>query len=154
MWFEDFQEGCHGGHLKYQNGTILALQNLHTASMPSTEFPLHPTYCSKADNNERLSRWPPWLLSEIWFWYRCRECEKILTDILMRDGQYPGVLTTEDFQDGCCGSHLGFCNKMVLAVLNLHVGPMPPTKFWLSLAYHSGVDEIRRISRWPPWGPS
>ena len=41
MWFEDFQDGCHGGHLGYLNGTILAILNLHTAPMPSTKFPLH-----------------------------------------------------------------------------------------------------------------
>ena len=55
---------------------------------------------------------------------------------------------------GCCGSHLGYHNKMVLANLILHVAPMPPTKFWLNLTYHSGADEVWRFSRWPPWGPS
>ena len=52
MWFEDFQDGCHGGHLGYQKETILATLNLHAAPMPSTMFPLHPTYGSKAYNNE------------------------------------------------------------------------------------------------------
>ena len=28
-----------GGHLRYQNETILAVQNLHATSMPSIEFP-------------------------------------------------------------------------------------------------------------------
>ena len=51
MQFEDFQDGCHGGHLGNQSGTILAVLNLHAAPMPSTENPLHPTYCSKADYN-------------------------------------------------------------------------------------------------------
>ena len=41
----------------------------------------------------------------------------------------PGELKTED-QDGCCDSHRGYHNKMVLALPNLHVAPMPPTKFW------------------------
>ena len=41
----------------------------------------------------------------------------------------PGELTIEDLQDGCCGSHCGYPNKIVLAILNLHVAPMPPTKF-------------------------
>ena len=39
MRFEDFQDGCHGGHLGYQNRTILTVLNLHAAPMPSTEFP-------------------------------------------------------------------------------------------------------------------
>ena len=38
-------------------------------------------------------------------------------------------LTIEDLQDGCCGVRCGYCNNMVLAILNLHVAPMPPTKF-------------------------
>ena len=40
MWFEDFQDGCHGGHLGYQNGTILAILNLHAAQC------LAPSFCS------------------------------------------------------------------------------------------------------------
>ena len=61
----------------------------------------------------------------------------------------PGELTTEDLQDGCCGGHCGYHNKMVLAVLNLHITPMPSTK----PTYYSGADEVWRFSRWPPWGP-
>ena len=66
----------------------------------------------------------------------------------------PGELTIEDLQDGSCGGHLGYCNKMFLAILDHHIVPMPPTKFWLNLTYHSGADEVWRFSRWPPWGPS
>ena len=40
-------------------------------------------------------------------------------------------------------------NGMNLAVLHLHVSPMPPTKFQLSLTYHLGVDVVSRFSRWP-----
>ena len=51
-------------------------------------------------------------------------------------------LTIENLQVGCCGGHLGYCNKMVLAILNLDVAPMTPTKFWLNRTYHSEVDEV------------
>ena len=60
MWFEDFQDGCHGGHRGYQNRTILAILNLHAAPMTSVKFTLHRIYCSGADNNWRLSRWLTW----------------------------------------------------------------------------------------------
>ena len=73
VWLVDFQDGCHGGHLWYQNGTILAILNLHAALMPSTKFRLHPTYGSGADNNWRLSRWPPWQPLWIRFSWRCRK---------------------------------------------------------------------------------
>ena len=65
-----------------------------------------------------------------------------------------GELTIEDIQDGCCEGHRGYCNKMFLAILNLHGALLPPIKFWLNLTYHSGADEVWRVSRWPPWGPS
>ena len=44
MSFEEFQDG----HLGYQNGTILAILNLHVATMP-TKFQLNPTYGSGED---------------------------------------------------------------------------------------------------------
>ena len=157
MWFEDFQNSCHGGHLGYQNRTILAILNLHVAPMPSTKFWLHPTYRSRADN-KWFSRW-------IRFWWRCWKCEKLLMDIRMMDGPWstdhgmltrskaPGELTTEDLQDGCCGHLRRYRNKMFLAILNLHVTPMPRTKFWLNPTYHL-ADKVWRFSRWPPWRPS
>ena len=54
----------------------------------------------------------------------------------------PGELTIEDLQDGCCGGHHGYHNRMFLEILNLHVTPMPPTKFWLNLTYHLGAGEV------------
>ena len=66
----------------------------------------------------------------------------------------PGELTIEDLQDGCCGDHRGYRNKFFLAILNFHVTPTPPTKFWLNLTYHSRADEVWRFSWWPPWWPS
>ena len=65
-----------------------------------------------------------------------------------------GELTIKDLQVGCSGGHLGYRYKMLLAILNLHVTLMPPTKFWLNLTYHLGGYEVSRFSRWPPWGPS
>ena len=42
MLFEEFQDG----HIGYRNGTILAILNLHVATMPPTMFQLNPTYGS------------------------------------------------------------------------------------------------------------
>ena len=41
--FEEFQDGCHGGHLGYQNGTILAILNLYITPMPLFKFWLNLT---------------------------------------------------------------------------------------------------------------
>ena len=38
MSFEEFQNGCHGGHLGYRNGTILAILNLYNAPMPQSNL--------------------------------------------------------------------------------------------------------------------
>ena len=44
MSFEEFQDGVHGGHLGYQNGTALAILNLYVVPMPPIKFWLNPTY--------------------------------------------------------------------------------------------------------------
>ena len=49
MSFEEFQV-CHwGGHLGYQNETILTILNLHVARLPPTKSQLNPTYESGED---------------------------------------------------------------------------------------------------------
>ena len=53
----------------------------------------------------------------------------------------PCKLTTENFQDGRLGGHFGYRNKMLLAIMNLYVTPMPPIKFRLNQTYYSG-DEV------------
>ena len=45
----------------------------------------------------------------------------------------------EEFQDG---RHLGYCNRTILAILNLYVASMPPIKFWLNLTYGLGGDIV------------
>ena len=49
MSFEGFRDGRHGSHLGYRIGTILAILNLHVATMPPTKFQLNPTYDSGGD---------------------------------------------------------------------------------------------------------
>ena len=44
MSFEEFQDGVHGGHLGYRNGTTSAILTLCVAPMPPIKFWLNPTY--------------------------------------------------------------------------------------------------------------
>ena len=44
MSFEEFQDGRHGDHLGYQNGTILAILHLFVAVMLSIKFWLKSDY--------------------------------------------------------------------------------------------------------------
>ena len=48
-------------------------------------------------------------------------------------------MSFEEFQDG---SHLGYRNGMILAVLDLFNAPMPPIKFQLNLTYGLGGDVV------------
>ena len=63
-------------------------------------------------------------------------------------------MSFEEFQDGCCGGHLGYWNETILAILNLCVTAMPPIKFWLNLTYGLWGEVVWKISKWPPWRPS
>ena len=58
MSFEEFQDGRHGGHLGYRNGTRLAILNLCVTVMPPIQFSLNPTCGLGADVVWRISRWP------------------------------------------------------------------------------------------------
>ena len=44
MWFEEFQDDRHSGHLGYLKGMILALLNLYVALMLCIKFWLNLTY--------------------------------------------------------------------------------------------------------------
>ena len=49
MSFEEFQYGRPGGHLEYQNGTILAILNLYVTVILPIKFRLSPTHCLGGD---------------------------------------------------------------------------------------------------------
>ena len=51
----------------------------------------------------------------------------------------------EEFQDSRHGDHLGYQNRMIVAILNLHNTQVPPIKFKLNLTYRSGADMVWRI---------
>ena len=51
-------------------------------------------------------------------------------------------MSFEEFQDGHHGSHLGYWNGMILAILNLCLTVMPPIKFQLKGTYGLGGDVV------------
>ena len=59
-----------------------------------------------------------------------------------------------DYQDDRHGGHLGILIETILAIFDLHVTPMPHTKFQVSWYFGSREEEKNRFSRWPPWRPS
>ena len=64
------------------------------------------------------------------------------------------AISFEDFQDGRHGSHLVYRNGMLLAILNFHVAPVPPTKFGLNLTgfqSRCGFKIFKMAAQAPSW---
>ena len=59
-----------------------------------------------------------------------------------------------DFQDGGHGGHLGFLIRTILAIFDLQVTLMLPTKFRVKWLLGLGEEAKNRFSIWPPWRPS
>ena len=55
-----------------------------------------------------------------------------------------------DFQDGGHGGHLGFPIGMILAIFDLQVILMLPSKFGVNWPFGSGEEAKNRFSRWRP----
>ena len=55
-----------------------------------------------------------------------------------------------DFQDGGHGGHLGFLIGTILAIFDLQVTPMLPSKFGVNWPFGSGEEAKNRFSRWRP----
>ena len=154
-WKIDFQDGDHGGHLGFPIGTILATFDLQVTPMLPTKFRVNWHFGLEEAKN-RFSRWPPWRPS----WIKDRQ--KFSFFLIYKSPQcfLPGLESIGfwvqekkrkiDFQDGC---HLEIPIGMILAIFDLRVTPMLPTRFgfnWLL-----GSEEAKnRFSRWRPWQPS
>ena len=59
-----------------------------------------------------------------------------------------------DFQDGGHGGHLGLPIGTILAIFDLQVTPMLPSKFGVNWPFSSGEEGKNRFSRQRPWRPS
>ena len=56
----DFQDGCHGGHLGFPIGMILATFDLQVTPMLPTMFGVNWPFGSGKEVKNRFSRWLPW----------------------------------------------------------------------------------------------
>ena len=61
----DFQDGCHGGHLGYPTGTILAIFDLQVTPMSPAKFGVNWPFGAGEEAKYRFSRWRPWWPSGI-----------------------------------------------------------------------------------------
>ena len=105
----------------------------------------------------RFSRWLPAWISDrhefsYFFIYKSPWCFLATLESI-------GLLVQEkkrkiDFQDGGHGGHLGFPIGTILAIFNLQVILMFPSKFGVNWPFSSGEEAKNRFSRWQPWRPS
>ena len=58
------------------------------------------------------------------------------------------------FEQTLNGSQLRFTIGTILAIFDLRVTPMLPTKFQVNWPFSSGEEAKNRFSRWLPWWPS
>ena len=118
--------------LYVKKGTNLEILNFHVSLKPPTKFQLNPTYHSgemffQDFQDGHLGYWN---------WNR--------TNLAILNKSPPSwAAEQKDFRKFWismslwCG-HLGYWNGTILAILNLYVATMPPTKFQLNPNYGSG----------------
>ena len=58
-------------------------------------------------------------------------------------------MSFEEFQDGHHGSHLGYRNLTILAILNLYNAHMPAIKFWLNLTWFGRRCHLKNFKMTP-----
>ena len=93
--------------------------------------------------NFKMAVWPSWILERNDFsssepLCHCDVSHQVLAESHLR---FWGRCRLKN------GGHLGYRNGTILAILNLHVTTMPPTKFQLNPTYGSGGD-VKNVKSW------
>ena len=111
----DFQDGCHGGPLRFQIRIIVAIFDLQDTLMLPTKFQVNWPFSSGEEAKNRFSRWPLWrpfwisnlnILAFFFFIYKSPRCFLLsFKSVSLSVQEKKGKI---DFQDGHHGSHLGF----------------------------------------------
>ena len=113
---------------------------------------------SRAEVQNRFSRWRPSWISDLndfscCFIYKSLRC-------FLPSFKSTGLSVQEkkqkiDFQDGGHNGHFGFLIETILAIFDLQVTRMLPTKFQVNWHFGSGGEGKNRFSRWllqlPSW---
>ena len=126
--------------------------------MLNTKFVVNWLLGLGVEAKNRFSRWLPWRPSWIsdqqdfsfFFIYKSPQCflESLVSIGLSVEEKKRKI----DFQDGGHGGHLGFPIGTILAIFDLKVTLMLPSKFGVNWPF--GSEEAKnRFSRWRPWRP-
>ena len=112
---------------------------------------------SGEEAKNRFSRWlPPWIsdrhdFSYFWSTSHPDASYQVWSQLSFRFRRRSKKI---DFQDGCHGGHLGFPIGTILAIFDLQVALMLPSRFGVNWPFGSGEEAKNRFSRWQPWWPS
>ena len=147
MSFEEFQDGRHGSYLGYRNITILAILNLICCSVASDQ--VSAQYDLRFGRRSRLNNFKMAAMGAI-LDIQQNDFRNSVSLCHCDDAPPPPPppppppqptthqvfgsnwlivweeMSFEEFQDG---GHLGYRNRTILAIQNLHVATMPPN--WL-----------------------
>ena len=147
MPFEDFQDGRPDGHLRQRNGTILAVLNLSSSWFLPPSFDLirltvrgqiTTEYFQDGRGGSNLG-------------YRNKMILAILNvHVIPSNLRLGRRYRLKNFKMAIVWPSWK-SERSDLAILNLHVFPMPPKHFRLNPTYRSGADVVWRVSRWRPW---
>ena len=143
-WSRSFEQTLNGSQLGFTIGTILAIFDLRVTPMLPTKFRVNWPFSSGEEAKNRFSRWLPWRSSWISD-YKSSQC-------LLPSLESIGLSVQEkklniDFQDGGHGGHLGFLIRTILAIFDLQVNLMLPTKFQVKWLLSLGEAAKNRFSR-------
>ena len=125
--------------------------------MLPTKFQVNWPFGSGEWQRNRFSRWPPWQPSWISKWndFSCFWSTSHADASYQVSSQLAFCFRNRSkkmyFQDR---GHLGFLIGKILAIFDLQVAPMLPTKFQVKWPFGSGEEVKNRFSRWPPWRPA
>ena len=135
---------------------IIAIFDLQVILMLPSKFGVNWPFGSGEEAKSRFSRWPPWRQSWIsdrhdfsfFLIYKSPQC-------FLASLESIGLSVQEkkrkiDFQDGGHGGHLGFLIGTILAIFDLQVTLMLPSKFGINWPFCSGEEAKNRFSRWRP----
>ena len=137
MLFEEFQDGCQGGHLGHRNETILAILNLYVTLMLPIKFRLNPTYGLGGDVIWRfwISEGNDFSNSE-----SLCHCDASHQVSAQSDLRFRRICCLRNFKMAAMVAILDI--RTILAILDLCAAPMPSIKFKLNLTYGLGGDVI------------
>ena len=151
MFKPDFQDGGHGSHFGFCIGTIFFNFLSKVALIFLTKFQVNwPLRSVEVVQNRflRWQRWPPsWFFDQnnfSYFWLT--SCPNTSFQVLSQLAFRFRRSSKSDFQHG---SHLGFLIGTILAISDLQVTLVFPSKFLVSWPFSSEVQN--RFSRLPPW---